>query len=112
MDTHLIVPIRSGSVERYENTWMREYSKFILNATMLIAKPEHVLHWRQIDEQTTGRKRDLSTTNIAKDQNMNIAEFRKLVNDRELPNYAKITNNVDGERERLIQEIANNLKIN
>lgn len=79
MDTHLLVPIRTGSVAcRYEDIWSDKYSGYVKSVVMLSAHPEVLRHWRLVDEQATGRKRNTDINQIAADQRANIARFHEL----------------------------------
>jgi adenylate kinase len=96
MDTHLLVPIRSDDSVRYENTWHDGYSAFVAGAFMLTADPRDISAWRALDQERTGRTRDLAAENIAIDQELNVAEFRTLIDREALPPNSQIIENGDG----------------
>lgn len=93
MDTHLLVPIRKDDAVLYEDIWSHEYASRITSMAMLSANPESVRRWRLEDEVVTGRKRNGDTAAIAADQEMNIAKFKKLYADGQLPSRSSIIEN-------------------
>ncbi len=78
-DTHLIVPIRVGTIQRVEYQWFQSHIPFIRMALLLIAEPELILSRRINDYEATGRRRDFSANNIKTDQSLNKEAFQRLV---------------------------------
>ena len=95
MDTHLLVPIRSGADVQYENIWSTEYRPYVSSMVMLSARPESIRRWRQEDELSTGRKRNTDLSIITSDQQANIEKFVALRSIGELPDASQIVVNND-----------------
>lgn len=78
-DTHLVVPIRVGAIQRLEYQWFQSHVPFIRMALLIIAEPEFILSRRMNDYETTGRRRDFDVDNISRDQSLNTEAFQRLV---------------------------------
>jgi adenylate kinase len=96
LDTHLLVPIRTHEEVRYENIWSDTYAPYTNSMVLLTADPADVRDWRMADEQATGRKRNVTVSDIEADQLANIAAFNSLRERRVLPGAAQIVQNTDG----------------
>lgn len=97
MDTHLLVPIRKDNDVTYEDIWSHEYTPYVSSMAMLSADPTEVRGWRLEDERATGRKRNTDTAAIAADQEMNIARFKVLYTDGQLPSNSSVVENQSGQ---------------
>lgn len=78
LDTHLVVPIRCGRVELFENIWSDLYAPYIRSAIFVAGDPKQIRERRIRDELETGRKRDTDIRNIRVDQAMNLRAFDDL----------------------------------
>ena len=96
-DTHLLVPIRKDNNATYEDIWSHEYAPYVSSMAMLSADPTAVRGWRLEDERATGRKLNTDIFAIAADQEMNIARFKILYADGQLPNSSSVVENQSGQ---------------
>lgn len=96
LDTHLLVPIRKDGSVVYEDIWSDAYTPYVTSMAMLSAEPSDIRAWRLRDEAITGRKRNCDVTDIASDQDVNIARFQSLIASKSLPKESKIVMNNHG----------------
>jgi len=97
LDTHLLIPIRSGDTVVYENIWSDAYVPYIKDAVLITADALDIQGWRIADEIRQGRVRDLSLANIETDQDLNAREFNRLVAVGALPLGSAVIKNRNGD---------------
>ncbi len=71
---------------------------------MLSTNPSAAREWRLEDERATGRMRNTDIFAIAADQEMNIARFKMLYADSQLPNSSSVVENQSGRLDESLDE--------
>lgn len=107
-DTQLLVP-RDDTPRTYESAWSDEYTPYIESAMLIVAPPKSIRVWREVDEVRTGRHRDLSEENIARDQEANVDYFNALIARGALPQRSQILENKDGQLEQTEEFIVDHM---
>lgn len=105
-DTHLLVPTTGEEGPSYTSVWSDEYKKYIGNAFMIVAEPSAIKTWHRGDEATTGRTRELTESDIAKQQVLNVREFHALIDRNAIPSTSSIIENRDGYMHEVKKAIA------
>jgi adenylate kinase len=110
LDTHLLVPIRKGEGLIYEDIWSDEYAPYVSSMVMLSADPEVVRAWRLDDEKATGRRRNTNSSDIALDQDANLAKFDELKTSSVIPAHSAVVQNLENRIEDTRAAIENIFK--
>lgn len=105
-DTHLLVPATGEQGTYYASVWSDEYTRYVGSAFMIVADPSDIKRWHRGDEASTGRKREITESEIAEQQLLNVREFETLIDRDAIPPTSEILHNIDGRMQEVKATIA------